>query len=297
MSGPGPERFGFVQLQLAGAIGVDDGRYLARARSGGSERVLIVRTENSPPRPSRRFRRARPRPVKGDARTRPVPLTTLTLVRTEPLGDLETAGRWLAALGDDVDGLQAEVDGAVVQANRALHAHRSAALDPNVADVTPDHALAIRIGFGTGDGLVDGRWEQAVEIPASPRPGRGETLRPQERVAAVLGGREEVAACEALLLRARADLDAERNREAALQLRVGLEALLVELAGAETLSAADPEGKQIADLAELEERRRITGEAANEALGAELSSERTAEVTETLRICERVLRRRRVTPD
>ena len=38
-----------------------------------------------------------------------------------------------------------------------------------------------------------------------------------------------VDACETLLLRARADLDAGRRREAALQLRVGLEALLVEL--------------------------------------------------------------------
>ena len=48
----------------------------------------------------------------------------------------------------------------------------------------------------------------------------------------MLGGRERLDACETLLLRARADLDAGRPREAALQLRVGLEALLVELRGA-----------------------------------------------------------------
>ena len=52
----------------------------------------------------------------------------------------------------------------------------------------------------------------------------------------MLGGRERIDACETLLLRARADLDAGRDREAALQLRVGLEALLVELDGA----LADP---------------------------------------------------------
>ena len=57
-------------------------------------------------------------------------------------------------------------------------------------------------------------------------------LQPQERLAAVLGARERFDSCETLLLRARADLDAGRMREAALQLRVGLEALLVELAGA-----------------------------------------------------------------
>ena len=75
-------------------------------------------------------------------------------------------------------------------------------------------------------------------------------------------------------------------REAALQLRVGLEALLAER---EALAAPD----QDEDLAALDERRAITGEAANEALAGELSDERAAEVTESLRLCERVLRRKR----
>ena len=57
-----------------------------------------------------------------------------------------------------------------------------------------------------------------------------------------------VAACELLLIRARADLDAGRTREAALQLRVGLEALLAER---EALAAPD----QDEDLAALDERR------------------------------------------
>ena len=42
----------------------------------------------------------------------------------------------------------------------------------------------------------------------------------------------------------------------------------------------------------LDERRAITGEAANEALSGPLSPDRAAEVTETLRLAERVLRRR-----
>ena len=37
----------------------------------------------------------------------------------------------------------------------------------------------------------------------------------------------------------------------------------------------------------------MTGEAANEALAGELAEPRAAEVTETLRLCERVLRRKR----
>ena len=77
---------------------------------------------------------------------------------------------------------------------------------------------------------------------------RAELLRPQERVAEVLGGRGRVPACELLLIRARADLDAARTREAALQLRVGLEALLAER---EALAAPD----QDKDFAALDERR------------------------------------------
>ena len=44
----------------------------------------------------------------------------------------------------------------------------------------------------------------------------------------------------------------------------------------------------------LAERRGLTGEAATEALGGELTPERAAEVEETLALCERVLRRRRI---
>jgi len=104
----------------------------------------------------------------------------------------------------------------------------------------------------------------------------------------VLGGRERVAVCETLLLRARADLDAGRSREAALQLRVGLEALLVEQRGA----TADPGHDE--DMATLDDRRAEAGEAANAALGAELTAEQAHQVRELLETCERVLRRHRI---
>ena len=208
------------------------------------------------------------------------------MVRPDPLGGEPGAERWLGELRDDPDAMAEEVRDAVVFVNGALHAHRAAVLDPDLADVTAPHALAVRIGFGSGDELADGRFTRAFEVPRSARRRRGEVLRPQERVAGVLGGRETVAACELLVLRARSDLDAGRGREAALQLRVGLEALLAER---EVLAAPG----QDEDLAALGERRSITGQAANEALGGELGDGRMAEVTETLRLCERVLRRRR----
>ena len=52
---------------------------------------------------------------------------------------------------------------------------------------------------------------------------------PDERFAALLGGREEPLLAEELVLRARADLNAGREREAALEARIALEALLAEL--------------------------------------------------------------------
>ena len=153
--------------------------------------------------------------------------------------------------------------------------------------------MAVRIGYGSGEETADGRFSAAREVDvwasgASKRRRRQEDLRPQERVAAVLGGREQVDVCETLLLRARADLDAGREREAALQLRVGLEALLVELRG----GVGDPGHSE--DMATLEERRHEAGEAANEATGGELTSAQAHSVRELLEICERTLRRRRI---
>jgi len=113
-------------------------------------------------------------------------------------------------------------------------------------------------------------------------------MQPQERVAAMLGGREQADACETLLLRARSDLDAGRDREAALQLRVGLEALLVELAGA----LADPGHEE--DMGTLQERKAEAGDAANAALRKDLDPGQQQSVQDLLEICERILRRRRV---
>ena len=125
-----------------------------------------------------------------------------------------------------------------------------------------------------------------------------DALQPQERVAAALGAREGLDACETLMLRARADLEAGRIREAALQLRIGLEALLAEVTPLPAPSGGAVEGErsgaQLADLAALEERRAMTGEAANTALRGELPPAVATEVAETLHLAERVLRRRRI---
>jgi hypothetical protein len=77
--------------------------------------------------------------------------------------------------------------------NRAIHGHRIAAADPYVAEVARDGPLVTRIGFGSGEQVAEGDWEQARELPpVSPkRRDRHEAaLQPQERLAALLGGRD-----------------------------------------------------------------------------------------------------------
>lgn len=191
------------------------------------------------------------------------------------------------ATEEGVDALVAE---GVALLNGALHAQATAAADPYLGETTAQRAIVVRVGYGSGDEVAAGRFSLAreVDVRGGRRRHREDELRPQERMAAVLGGREGLDACETLLLRARADLDGSRVREAALQLRVGLEALLAELAGA----LVDPGHDE--DMAALEARRHEAGEAANAALRGELDVEKERQVRELVALCERVLRRRRI---
>ena len=245
--------------------------------------VLVAETYSAPYPARRRLRRGKPQPAHPGPAT-DVPVTRLMVVVASAIeGEGEA---WLERLRADEKERDAFVERGLACVRKAVAARRITATDPAVADPSADSMLAIRIGFGQGDELVERQWEQAIELPREGRrAGRSEALRPQERMAALLGLRDTALACEELVLRARADSDAGRGREAALQLRVGLEALLAERA---RLTGHGQEQ----DLDELTGRRRITGDAANEALQGPLSAERVSEVEETLAICERVLRRR-----
>jgi hypothetical protein len=224
----------------------------------------------------------------------PLPLARATAVRAfAPFDSEEEAVRWLDQATAAEDAADALVGGGIALLNRALHVHAVAAADPHTHELTPERSVAVRIGYGNGDEMAVGDFTDARAVDvwasgASRRRRRQEDLRPQERVAAVLAGRERTDACETLLLRARADLDAGRAREAALQLRVGLEALLVELRGAGGDAGHDE------DMATLQSRRAEAGEAANGALAGELTPEQDQSVRELLEICERLLRRRRI---
>lgn len=282
-----------MQFEFAGVLGVPDGRYLARkeGEGDGAERVLVVEGLGVPPSPGRR--RRRPREADPAAEPGRVPIARVTAVRAQqPFERAAGAAAWLARVAGaetDADDLVAE---GMALLNRALHAHAAASADPLGCELRAEHALVVRIGHGSGEQVSVGRFAEARHVDVrggrSRRRRRDEELRPQERLAGILGGRERIDACETLLLRARADLDAGRGREAALQLRVAVEALLVELRGA----LLDPGHEE--DMATLEARKREAGEAANAALRGELDNVRSRQVRELVEICERVLRRRRI---
>jgi hypothetical protein len=288
VTGPDRPHFRFVQLDVPGRLGLEDGRYLVRGEEGGEQAVIVVQTLRAVAgRLPRRRRRARPADPEPPSE---VPLTRLTVIPAER-SEAEAAGRALERVAEDPAAAEEAIGTALRTANSILRAQRIATQDPYGPEIGRDTALVVRVGHGTGEGLAEGRWEKAFEVPPpARRQRRTQALRPQERLAAVLAGREPIDPCEPLLLRARADLEADRPREAALQLRAGLEALLAELPG-----RAGPDQEE--DLAALEGRREAAAEAAEVALGDELSTEKTAELAETLVICERVLRRRQALRD
>jgi hypothetical protein len=252
--------------------------------------VLVVQTIAAR-RPAKRRRRARA------AQSGPpgeLPLTRITAVKADPFADDSEAAEWLQRLSADHDALLDVAEDGLRLLNRALSVLRAASGDPYVHELGSERALAIRVGYGSGEQVAEGEWMEARELePGAPvrggrRARREADIRPQELIAAVLGGREELDVCETMIARARLDLDTGRTREAALQLRVGVEALLVELRGA----LQDPGHEE--DMEVLRERRGEIGNAATAALRGQLGDATAESVRELLPIAERVLRRRRV---
>jgi hypothetical protein len=268
--------FGFVQLEFPWALGPPDGRYVLRGHAGEPEHVLVTTTLGAP---QRRLLGGR-RPAPASAEPEPVATARATLVAASPFTDERAAADWLKAAGED------EIAEAIAVLNRVLHLQRTAAADPAVREVAREQALVSRVGYGEGEEVAHGRWTEAIAhpIPREGRVRRSESLRPQERLAALLGGRDAPLAAEELALRCRLDLDAGRRREAALQLRIALEAALAEL---------EPWRARVGErLDELREARGPVGDAANAALQGGLDDARTADVERVLGRLEAALRAR-----
>jgi hypothetical protein len=227
----------------------------------------------------RRRRRAR-RAGRAGTDSAEVEVTRATVIDAQPLGELDSADAWLTrACGDDAARITGD---ALAVLNQAVAGHRLAAGQAWVADADPARALVCRVGYGTGEQVADGEWESARELPPPAAPRR--MLAPAERVAALLGGREVALACEELTLRARGDLDHGREREAALQLSVALEAALAELEGWRA---------QLGErLDELAGHRAAVQAAAGAALAGGLEPETVAAVEAALGRLEAALRAR-----
>ena len=218
-------------------------------------------------------------------------MTRVTVVFTDTrFSDQSEASDWMRRAARDEARRSALLRDATSLLNRAIHAVAVASADPYLAERSPAQALAGRIGHGLGPELADGRFSEVLEIPTthSRRRRRTDQVGPLEQVAAILSGRRSADVCETFLLRARADLDAGREREAAIGLAIALDSLLVELgdalAGADHKSDLALVRANKADLATIGSRAR---------LGA-IDSADTARIADMLAVCERVLRRRQL---
>jgi hypothetical protein len=244
--------------------------------------VLVVATLGAPERRTLVRRRAR----KLEAQPEPEPFAVITGRATvidvkRPLADADEAAAWLARSGED----ELEQDLAVL--NRALHSFRVAAADPYLGPIGRHQALVARIGYGLGEEVADGLWTEArILIASARRQRRSKVLAPQARLAALLGGRERVLASEELALRARLDLDQGRDREAALQLMVALDAAIAEL-------VREPAAPLLAGrLDELREQRDRVALAAQSALEGSLGDDEHQAVEHALGRIEAALRAR-----
>lgn len=195
-----------------------------------------------------------------------------------PLADEQAAQAWLKRAGED------ELAAGLLVLNRTLLAHRLVAVDPYARPVSRGQALVARIGFGAGELVAEGQWDDARELLLkSTRTRRLKALHPQARLAAILAGRESPLVCEELALRARLDLDHGRDRAAALQVMVALDAAVAELPG-------EPVGSDRVD--ELRALRDPVAAAAQAALEGSLAAEHGEVVASALGRIEAALRAR-----
>jgi hypothetical protein len=282
-------------------LGPPPGRYLLRDRTDEPDpaaavdgatvaqddppsHVLVIATLGAPERRNLVARRR----IKTQAEVEPEPFPVSTgratiITVDRPFQNSEDAAQWLVTAGEDELREDLEV------LNRALHAFRLVIADPYLHPVARHQALVARVGFGAGEQVAEGRWTDARELAAPERrQRRSKVLQPQVRLAALLSRREQALACEELALRARLDLDHDRDREAALQVLVALDAAIAELSVDRSAAALTER------LDELRELRDPVAVAAQAALEGPLGAEDLDEVQLALERIEAALRARAV---
>lgn len=246
-----PPRLMFVQLEFTHAIGPQPGVYLLGP--GGAPVATAPQHERNPATgapnrplsadtlmvgvvpgpPARRALGLRRRPVKaesGDA-PRAVALALVTLVRAATPLQQDAAATLLQRYRESEEMQEEWIAETMAVVNTAIRAHRAAAVDPYVSELSRVDPRAVRIGYGTGSEIAAGRWEAAIECPPLRRSrlSRAERLRPSLAVAGALGRRLPMLEAQELLLRVLLDLDEGRPRGAGVQAPAALGLLLAEL--------------------------------------------------------------------
>ena len=250
--------------------------------------VLLFKSLDAEPRRGRLGERARRRPRRvepGHVAPDPVPISRVTVIASDAFEDERAAHAWLESCRD-ARGSARELEYAMRRVNRAVHAQRLSAGDPYVFDVSVTQARRARLGYGTGDELVEGAWREAWTVPADARQRRGRRafLAPQEQVALILSGRKPAQPSEDVLLRARLDLHEGRSRQAALQASAAHDALQAEL-------QAEEGTEQL--VAVLRGSGELMSRLAATARERALDAEQTIELEELVAEMERIARRRR----
>lgn len=275
---------------MAGSLSLDDGRYLIR--SGPAERVLVTETEGALP-PARR-RRRRPRKVTVTDAPVTVSIAVVTVIRADRPFDSETAAAtWLDQL-EDPDFTGDVLDDAIRTLDRARAADATTAGVPFGTPTGLNDLLAAKIGYGEGELVASGRFTEALDVDA--RGGTGSKRRERmtrtgtlAQTAAVLGGREELTACEALIPRIRFDLETGNEAAAFLAIAPAAGATIRELE-----FAVEDDGHE-QDLDRLEELLPSLHEISERA--GQVEEERASDrerLIEALELAERVIRRRRI---
>ena len=273
--------FRFVQFEFPWTLGPPDGRYVVRGHAGIPAHVLVIGTLAAPPRRLINRRRKSVKVPPSPPPT-PVPIVRVTIVDPDSLSGASEGATWLQDLDD-----QQQARAALAVLGAAVRDHRVAAGDPSMRAPTMGQALVCRVGYGEGEQVAEGRWVDARTIVADGSlERRAADLGAQERFGALLSGRDVALAAETLALDARRDLDAGLYREAALHVRVALEAALAELV------PWQDHGDIAERLVALGEQREPVARAANAALRGGLDDAVVEEVRTALWLVESALRAR-----
>jgi hypothetical protein len=256
-------QYPFVELEFVHALGPAAGRYVvavdARAAEDADDgdRVLedVLQIQIVDGSTTSKGLRRRTKDTSGASRPADIPvLRVMWIGASQALADSAVAGRRLERLRREEAEREDVVDAVLQVLNVAVRAHRAAARDPYITEVTRADPRAVRFGYGEARPLTQGQWTEAflAPPPRAPTVDRATRLGPSETVALALRDKLDLLESEELILRAILDIDQGRWRSAGLQLVGGLTLLRAELSAVRDRDLAAPVSDE--DLAQREDR-------------------------------------------